>query len=65
MLNDNSSFILVGEETNRVPSIDALLETIEGFRLGDYQQVINLSEEAHALALQVEYWPGVAKASTL
>src|SRR4051812_2727812 len=48
-------------DTNPVKQVDALLAKIESIRFDDYQQMIVVASEAYGIALQSEYWRGVAK----
>lgn len=49
------------EVISRIKTIDKLLAQIESIRHDDYQHVIQLAEQAHNMALEEEYWVGVAK----
>ncbi len=58
-----SEYPFVKEEEPRSPleQVNFLFTTIETLRYDDYQQVITLASEAHAISLKVEHWSGVAK----
>lgn len=49
------------EDISQIELVDTLLGQIESIRHDNYQHVIQLSEDAHRIALRNEYWVGVAK----
>ncbi len=58
-----SEYLLINKEDARNPveEVDVLFNKIETIRYDDYQQVIVLASQAHAISLNAEYWRGVAK----